>query len=385
MVCENSDIRSLMERYVGAEFGSPLKCSLDIGSERYEGEATLSVSKELGRVVVSFESDDPLSWTGGTDTFIVELNGSSDWNIPVCVTSVNSVVIGDGISNLSGYVVPGRWFRRADDLVCTKFSFADMLPVLQQDAVSLGTWGWNVDLGKSSDLDGLGVTHSGVLWRSDKTSFSTEEAYQVLTSVTLAFSFASGNYRLPVLVEGMRNDSSTVTAMVGKFMVGKLHTNTKSQSNWFSVDGDVDVIGVATAIMDKYAKEGSHLRNVIAKYVESELAFRGGAYQAALVMAQSSLEALVKWEGKKRTVQIPSLLKGLGFQVTDSEIKSLTDFRNKIAHSDPLVDGFLQDVYRVWNEMQFWSEAWFLKKLGCSGRIKDRRKLWEEHFNLPEF
>lgn len=378
MVCQNSDMKKLMERYTGAEFGLPFKCSLKIGEKIYMGEATLALTRDNCRVAIRFETNDPSFQDISLYDQASSLVGNNGQYIPVYDTE--GAILGDCKPHWHGNIKPGKWFCQADNLIYAKFSFADLPPVLQQDSISFNASGWNVELWRHSDSDGTSLIHSGVLQRSNKTSFSTEDAYQVLTSMTLAFSLASGNYSIPVLVEGVREDGSITTAMVGN-----LHTDSKSECNWFSSNRDIDVVTILKAILCRYAKEGHYLRNVVTKYVESELAFRGGAYQAALVMAQSSLEALVKWESKKGTGQIPSLLKGLGFQVTDSEIKSLTDFRNKIAHSDPLVDGFLQDVYRVWNEMQFWSEAWFLKKLGCSGRIKDRRKPWEEHFNLPEF
>ena len=380
-------MKSLMARYTGVDFGSRFKCSLAIGDKRYDGQARLFISDEESHVVgITFETHDPSLQE-------IFLNSPSDGSLEIseeCIIPVwetEGAVIGVGLPRWEGRVAPGRWFPRADDLIRVKFSFADLPPILPRDDVSFSSSGWDVDLRKSSDSDSLGVTHSGALRRSDKTVFSTDDSFGVLTGMTLAFSFASGNYRMPVLAEGFRGDGTVPTAMAGK-----LHTNASSQRNWFSVYGYMDVVSVAKAIMDIYASDGCHLRNVITKYVESELAFRGGAYQAAVPMAQSCLEALRKWEredeesgGKRKEIQsIDDLLERRGFQVAEGEIKELTDTRNKIIHADILSDGFTHKAYCVWNTMQFWSEACFLSKLGLEGRIEDRRNSWVgETYRLP--
>ena len=393
MPCDQ--LKSLMTRYTGVDFGSLFKCSLAIGDKRYDGQARLSISDEESHVVgVTFETHDPsfreISLDSPPGGSLEIIKGRT---IPVWETE--GAVMGDGVPRWEGRVAPGRWFRCADDLMRVKFSFADLPLVLLCDDVSFSSSGWDVDLRKSSDSDGLGVTHSGALRRSDKTTFSTDDAFEVLTSMTLAFSFALGNYRMPVLAEGVRSDGTVSTAMAGK-----RHTNASSQRNWFSVDDHVGVGSVAKAIMDIYASDGCHLRNVITKYVESELAFRGGAYQAAVAMAQSCLEALRKWEtagGKNADVLrdergcvrkeaqiITDLLERRGFQVAEGEIRELTDTRNHIIHADILSDGFTHKAYCVWNTMQFWSEACFLSKLGLAGRAEDRRRSWAgETYQLP--
>ncbi len=380
-------LKSLMARYTGVKFGSPFKCSLEIGDKRYDGQARLSISDKEPHVMgVTFETHDPSFreiFLNSPRDGILEI--SEECTIPVWETE--GAVIGDGVPRWEGRIAPGRWFRRADDLTRLKFSFADVPLISQWDDVHIISSGWDVNLRNVSGSGGLGVTHSGELRRSGKTAFSTDDAFGVLTSMTLAFSFASGNYRMPVLAEGIRSDGTVSTAMAGK-----LHTSASSQRNWFSVHGSVDVASVAKAIMGIYASDGCYLRNVITKYVESELAFRGGAYQAAVAMAQSCLEALVKWEreyeepgGKRKETQsIDDLLKRRGFQVAEGEIRELTDTRNQIIHADILSDGFTRKAYYVWNTMQFWSEAWFLSKLGLAGRVEDRRKCWAgETYQLP--
>ena len=391
-------LKSLMARYTGVKFGSRFKCSLEIGDKRYDGQARLSISDEEPHVAgVTFEIHDPSSqviFLNSHPDRILEI--SEECTIPVWETEgTEGTAIGDGVPRWKGRVAPGRWFRHVDDLTRVKFSFADVPLISQWDDVHYYLFGLGCEFKEIFGFQWVGHNSFRCATAKRQDRLFYDDAFGALTSMTLALSFASGNYRMPVLVEGVRSDGTVSTAMAGK-----LHTNASSQRNWFSVHGSVDVASVAKAIMSIYASDGCHLRNVITKYVESELAFRGGAHQAAVAMAQSCLEALVKWEtaggknadvlrdqcgrARKEAQIITDLLERRGFQFAEGEIRKLTDTRNQIIHADILIDGFTHRAYRVWNTMQFWSEAWFLSKLGLMGRVEDRRKCWAgETYQLP--
>ena len=301
-------------------------------------------------------------------------------------------------SYLSGYT-------EEPDTPAEKLSWASV------DAIVLQYRDWCVRLMALIENDVVdGVRH--ISYAESKTPFSGKEAEE-FASINLQpfLSFLFGCNPKVVFAHGTR-DYHRRWGFYGHENYSK---DSRRLRNWFAkVHHDYDPSDIFARFCSLNAEDKKVMSNMINHYAASEEIASSATY-LAVVGSFSALEGLVRWIGyshadirqefflkpkgrkeRERQEQERRLAKDVSLldvtvRVLECEnlidegrkdeirdiVKTLRDIRDSIAHATIMHEWDGTQLYYAWNKSQFLVETLILRKLGYTGPVPNRTRMWK--------
>ena len=301
-------------------------------------------------------------------------------------------------SYLSGYT-------EEPDTSAEKLSWASI------DAIVLQYRDWCVRLMALIENDVIdGVRHIAHVER--KHPFSGKEAEEFASTNLQPFlSFLFGSNPKVVFAYG----TSDYRWLWGFYGHDRYPRDRRRITNWFAkVDRDYDPSDIFARFCSLNVEDRNIMANMINHYAASEEIVSSATY-LAVVGSFSALEGLVRWigyshadireefflkpKGRKerdrqeqerrlaKYVSLPDVIvrvlecenlidEGRKNDIKDV-VKTLQDIRDSIAHVTIMHQWDGTQLYYAWNKSQFLVEALILRKLGYTGPVPNRTRMWK--------
>lgn len=251
------------------------------------------------------------------------------------------------------------------------------------------------------EIGGFGLTHIGRLRKEDNTSFTREEAYEMLTALRYFFSFARGRWSEPVCPVGFDNSGEKVWALWNS-----PRDDWKYVHSWFDPHHCEQLQTLFPLFMQRWRQENwqEALREVIYWYLNANDSSRG--VDAAIILAQTAIERLsyelsvrekrlltsndfkTLWASDKFRLLFSTL--GIPLEIPNDTPKlqnlaqelnwidaphALTEIRNSLVHPEHKNRDKVKGVYvEAWNLGQWFLEMSILGICGYKGVYGNRLK-----------
>ena len=151
--------------------------------------------------------------------------------------------------------------------------------------------GWKITLTKDENGTNDGITHTGVVEKSDGGDFGCDELSNVLDGLRYFFAFTMASYCLPSVTIGYDANQRVTWGEAGKFI-----PNRQRPMNWFQHAGEVPSGGILErffpAFWAKWTTNKDEVSAVIDCYVKSTVMRRAGLPQDAVAKNCFGLEIL---------------------------------------------------------------------------------------------
>ena len=424
----------LLNHAVGVRSGVPYAATISQGEEVLAGHVVFSGK---GRLTFDFYHDDfPYHNSPFGRDFMLQIS-SLDVNLKARCFGDSPMPVGPGMAmmtRLSGELVlvdnclgievegltsltlfygglPIGWqtsvpwfFRRG---YTDKLDNTENLGTHVLDSIDLKSPNWRVSLRSYDEVDVVdSVRHFAVVERDEY--FSGDEALEFARDNLHPFlSFLFGCYPKVVLAQGGKD----YRALWGFLGYENYSTSDRRLRNWFSKVGrSYDPSDIFAAFCGLGEEDKETMSSMITHYATSEEIF-ASAIHPAVVASYSALEGLVRWiaysdedirpswfakpkgrraRKERRLKEDVSLLDLIALilvreslipKVRASEVraivKSLRDVRDSIAHVTEMHALEGDELYHTWNKSQFLVEALILRKLGFTGDVPNRTKMWK--------
>ncbi|WDD36022.1 hypothetical protein PQG02_31980 (plasmid) [Nostoc sp. UHCC 0926] len=207
---------------------------------------------------------------------------------------------------------------------------------------------------------GYGVTHICKIERLDKTTFTLEEAYQIIEAFSYYLSFVRGIWIAPLLVSGFDSEGNQ---LLEEWRNPIIKGDSWQHGNrWSYLDSTTEIVAPFAGFMKKWQDPTwkEVIQNAIQWYIESLKHFNG--YNTSIILLQAALEKIAwtflkvneyvtsdGFNGLKASGQIRLLLKSLdvGLEPIEKYIEiqkkakelnwndsvlAITEARNSIVH-----------------------------------------------------
>lgn len=207
---------------------------------------------------------------------------------------------------------------------------------------------------------GYGVTHICKIERLDNTTFSLDDAYEIIKAFSYYLSFVRGIWLAPLLVSGFDSEGNQLLEEWRNPIIEA--DSWQDGCHWTYVDSTTEIVAPFAGFMKKWQDPTwkEVIQNVIQWYIESLKHSNG--YNSSIILLQAALEKLAwtflkvnecvtsdGFNGLKASGQIRLLLKFLDIRLEPIEeyieiqksakelnwndsVAAITEIRNSIVH-----------------------------------------------------
>jgi hypothetical protein len=203
---------------------------------------------------------------------------------------------------------------------------------------------------------GYGVTHICKIEHLDKTTFTLDEAYEIIEAFSYYLSFVRGIWIAPLLVSGFDSEGNQLLEEWRNPIIKG--DSWQNGYHWANIDSSREIVTIFAGFMKKWQDPiwKEVIQNAIQWYIESLKDFNG--YNTSIILLQAALEKIAwtflkgnryltsdGFNGIKASGQIRLLLKTLDVRLEPIEvhkkakelnwndsIAAITEARNSIIH-----------------------------------------------------